>query len=133
MFESMNLCKKYLIFNIYIYIYITYRIPKVSCSEGHHILNPILESSYPHIPVSGDLDAQMNAMLTAPVTVIEIKQALDDMVPDKVPGPDGFIARFIKTCWNIVKNDLHKIILKSQTYHKLGGNTNSAFLALIPK
>ena len=78
-------------------------------------------------------NAQMNAMLTAPVTINEIKQALDEMDLDKAPRSDGFSARFIKTCWNIVKKDLYKMILKSQTCHKLGGNTNSAFLALIPK
>ena len=79
------------------------------------------------------VNAQMNAMLNAHVTVNEIKQALDEMDPDKAPGPDGFTARFIKNCWNIVKKDLLKMILKSQTCHKLGGSTNLAFLALIPK
>ena len=72
-------------------------------------------------------------MLTAPVIVNEIKQALDDMDPNKALGPDGFTTQFIKTCWNIVKKDLNKMILKSQTCHKLGGSTNSTFLALIPK
>jgi len=28
---------------------------------------------------------------------------------------------------------LHKLIIKSQRCHKIGGSTNSAFLALIPK
>ena len=55
----------------------------------------------------------MNAILTAPITVKEIKQALDEMDPNKAPGSDGVTARFIKTCWNIVKKDLYKIILKS--------------------
>ena len=55
------------------------------------------------------------------------------MEPDKDPRPYGFTARFIQVCWQIVKKDLHKMVLKSQDCHKIGGNTNSAFLALIPK
>jgi hypothetical protein len=55
------------------------------------------------------------------------------MEPDKAPGPDGFTARFIKVCWKIIKNDLHIMIQKSQSCSKIGGSTNSAFLALIPK
>jgi hypothetical protein len=55
------------------------------------------------------------------------------MEPDKAPGPDGFTTRFIKVCWKIIKNDLHRMIQKSQSCSKIGGSTNSAFLALIPK
>ena len=63
----------------------------------------------------------------------EIKRALARMEPDKAPEPDGFIARFINTCWKIIKHDLHKMVIKSQVCNKIGGSTNSAFLALIPK
>jgi hypothetical protein len=55
------------------------------------------------------------------------------MHPDKAPGPDGFTARFFQHCWEIIKSDLTKMIRKSQASSKLGGSTNSAFLALIPK
>jgi hypothetical protein len=52
---------------------------------------------------------------------------------DKTPRLDGFIARFLQICWQIVEKDLHKLVLKSQACQKIGGSTNSAFLALIPK
>jgi hypothetical protein len=55
------------------------------------------------------------------------------MNPDKAPGPDGFTARFYQQSWDIIKSDLTKLIWKSQTCSKLGGGTNSAFLALILK
>jgi hypothetical protein len=55
------------------------------------------------------------------------------MEPDKAPGLDGFTTRFIKVCWKIIKHDLHRMIQKSQFCNKIGGSTNSAFLALIPK
>jgi hypothetical protein len=63
----------------------------------------------------------------------EIKEALDQMNPDKAPGPDGFTARFYQNCWDIIKTDLIKLIRKSQNCSKIGGGTNSSFLALIPK
>jgi hypothetical protein len=75
----------------------------------------------------------MNQQLEAKISIQEIKEALFDMESDKAPGPDGFTARFLQTCWQIVEKDLYKMILKSQNFQKIGGNTNSAFLALIPK
>jgi hypothetical protein len=55
------------------------------------------------------------------------------MHPNKAPRLDGFTARFFQHCWEIIKSDLTKMIRKSQASNKLGGSTNSAFLALIPK
>ena len=52
---------------------------------------------------------------------------------DKAPGLNGFTAKFIRACWKTVKADLHKMVLKSQSCSKIGGSTNSAFLALVPK
>jgi len=67
------------------------------------------------------------------VSIREIKKALFSMDPDKAPGPDGFTARFYVSCWDIIKRDLYRMIKKSQICSKLGGSTNSSFLALIPK
>ena len=55
------------------------------------------------------------------------------MNPDKALGPDGFIARFYQQCWGIIKSDLTRMIRRLQSSSKLGGSTNSTFLALIPK
>ena len=74
-----------------------------------------------------------NENLTKNVTMDEIKKAVDGMEEDSAPRPDGFNATFIKICWEIVKKDLFKMISKSQRSTKIGGSTNSAFLALIPK
>ena len=63
----------------------------------------------------------------------EIRQAVDSMEEDRAPGPDGYNVNFIKIYWNIIKRDLFKMIKKSQSCNKIGGSTNSAFLALIPK
>jgi hypothetical protein len=55
------------------------------------------------------------------------------MEDNKAPGPDGFTTWFLKFCWDIIKKYLHKMVLKSQCCNKIGGSTNSNFLALSPK
>jgi hypothetical protein len=72
-------------------------------------------------------------MLNRPVSIKEIRKAVFNMNPDKALGPDGFSARFYTHCWDIIKKDLCRMVTKSQNCNKLGGNTNSSFLALIPK
>jgi hypothetical protein len=60
-----------------------------------------------------------NAFLTAPFTEEEVRKAIFEMEHNKAPGPDGFLAEFYHTFWDITKvdllelfNDLHKGQLK---------------------
>ena len=55
------------------------------------------------------------------------------MEPDKALDLDGFTASFLKSCSKIVKKDLVRMVRKSQNCNKIGGSTDLAFLALIPK
>ena len=55
------------------------------------------------------------------------------MEPDKALGLDGFSVHFYRVCWNIIKLDLIRIMLGFKKKAKLGGCTNSTFLALVPK
>ena len=52
---------------------------------------------------------------------------------DKSPGLDGFSIHFYKSCWIIINTDLLRMVKDFQQKAKVGGNTNSTFLALIPK
>lgn len=79
------------------------------------------------------ISTRKNRFLEAEVTNNEIKTALFDMEPDKAPGLDGFTTRFLQNYWQIVGKDLCRMVRKSQACQKIGGSTNSAFLALIPK
>eukprot|EP00253_Pinus_taeda_P022298 PITA_22298 len=79
------------------------------------------------------ISSKMNQYLEDKVTLKEVKEDLFSMDPDKAPGPDGFTPRFLQVCWQIVEKDLYKMIQKYQYCQKIGGSTNSAFLALIPK
>ena len=90
--------------------------------------NPNLVNEVPSL-----ISPRKNQYLEAEVTNSEIKNALFAMEPDKAPGHDGFTARFLQICWQIVEKDLCRIVWKSQDCQKIGGSTNSTFLALIPK
>lgn len=63
----------------------------------------------------------------------EISNVIWDMEPDKAPGPDGFSAHFYRACLKIIKSDLLRMAKAFQKKAKVGGNTKSTFLALIPK
>jgi exonuclease III len=88
---------------------------------------------YPLSEVPELITEEENERLSRPISDTEIKKVVFSMHPDKAPGPDGYTARFYIQCWNIIKKDLCKMVKKSQNCNKLGGSTNSSFLALIPK
>jgi len=74
-----------------------------------------------------------NSQLVREITEEEIAKAVWDMDPDKSPGPDGFSIIFYRSLWSTIKRDLRKMLNYTLQKKKLGGATNSTFLALIPK
>jgi DNA-directed RNA polymerase specialized sigma24 family protein len=90
-------------------------------------------NAYPLSLVPVAIQEDTNNKLLVEVNLQEIKEALNQMNPDKASGPDGFTTRFYQSCWDIIKTDLIKLVQKSQKCSKIGGGTNSSFLALIPK
>eukprot|EP00253_Pinus_taeda_P024961 PITA_24961 len=94
---------------------------------------PIDPQAYSYNLIPSCVHDPINNMLTAPISMDELKKALDCMESDKAPGPDGFTARFFQSCWSIINKDLLRMVRKSQVCTKIGGSTNSAFLALLPK
>jgi hypothetical protein len=58
---------------------------------------------------------------------------LNQFQDDKAPGPDGFTLHFYKKCWHIIKKDFTRMVRFAHKAKKLGGATNSSFLALLPK
>jgi hypothetical protein len=90
--------------------------------EGDQALKEYITSYYkdlfgPPTPSSFSLDEskvddieqmshEENDLLTRPFTMDEVREAIFQMEHNKAPGPEGFLAEFYQSCWEIVKNDL---------------------------
>ena len=74
-----------------------------------------------------------NVELMNPFSKQEIIDVIWSMEPDKALGLDEFSCHFYRVCWTVIKKDLLRIIKAFQLKAKVGGCTNSTFLALIPK
>jgi len=53
--------------------------------------------------------------LEIPLTKEEIDDVIKHMPADKSPGPDGFNAKFLKVCWDIIAPDFCRLI---EDFHK---------------
>jgi hypothetical protein len=72
--------------------------------------------------------------LDLPFTVVEVWRTIEQLPPDKAPGPDGFTGRFYKSCWSIIKDDIMAAI--SAIWSRKFVNfkvLNAAFITLLPK
>jgi hypothetical protein len=69
-----------------------------------------------------------------PFTKDELKNMKNQMPSDKALGPDGFMEIFIKSCWDIIKDDL---IAAANSFYSLRCSSlqiiNSANIVLLPK
>ena len=79
------------------------------------------------------VSAETNAGLIKPFSEQDVVEVIWGMEPDKAPGPDGFAIPFYRICRPIIKYDLLRMISSFLRKAKIGGCTNSTFLALIPK
>ncbi|PNX91512.1 CNGC5-like protein [Trifolium pratense] len=77
--------------------------------------------------------AEDNIYLVAPITKVEIQQALFQMQPDKSPGPDGFNPAFYQRFWEQCGDD---IFLAASNWLERGyfpTSLNETNICLIPK
>jgi hypothetical protein len=79
------------------------------------------------------VDSSMNDNLCKAFTEKEIVDAMFQMGPLKVPGPDEFPARFYQRHWDIVKNDVVKAVQKFFLDGCLPDGINDTTIVLIPK
>eukprot|EP00253_Pinus_taeda_P004732 PITA_04732 len=61
-----------------------------------------------HLPKG--VTKEMNDNLSKEIEEEEIKRAIWNLHPDKVPGPDGFPIYFFRVFWTLIKKDLIKMI-----------------------
>ncbi|GAU50179.1 hypothetical protein TSUD_408720, partial [Trifolium subterraneum] len=74
-----------------------------------------------------------NFVLTAPITKVEIQQALFQMHPDKSPGPDGFNPAFYQRFWEQCSDDIFSAVSTWLERGYFPTSLNETNICLIPK
>lgn len=74
-----------------------------------------------------------NIALESTIWEQKVKDVIWELEQDKDLGPDGFHISFYRLCWNTIKKGLCTVVSWSLEKQKMGGNTKSSFLSLIPK
>ncbi|GJW64567.1 RNA-directed DNA polymerase, eukaryota, reverse transcriptase zinc-binding domain protein [Tanacetum coccineum] len=77
-----------------------------------------------------DEDAQRMIMN---VSEEEIKDALFDICDNKAPGPDGYSAKFYKSAWSVIKNEVCDAIMEFFRTGRMLGEVNATLITLVPK
>ncbi|GJW70476.1 putative RNA-directed DNA polymerase, eukaryota, reverse transcriptase zinc-binding domain protein [Tanacetum coccineum] len=72
-------------------------------------------------------------LLQQKVALEEIRKAVWDCGCGKSPRPDGFSFLFLKTYWNLFKDDIVNFVNEFMESGTMPKATNSAFITLIPK
>ena len=99
----------------------------------------IFESSNPEdiadvlSEISPTITGAINEGLATPVTEWEVKLALFAMHPEKAPGPDGITALFYQNFWDIVKDDLTRMVNQFIFDGTMAHGLNDTNICLIPK
>jgi hypothetical protein len=71
--------------------------------------------------------------LSLPFTKKEMDEVIRTMHADKAPGPDGFNGHFLKSCWNIIKEDIYKLCFNFYDGSLDLTSINMGHITLIPK
>lgn len=71
--------------------------------------------------------------LIAPVTVLELEGTLKWFKKDKSPGPDGWTIEFYLAFYELLGNDLLKVVEECRISGSIYNAVNTTFIALIPK
>jgi len=72
-------------------------------------------------------------MLVGEFSEEEVKAAIWGCDSSKSPGSDGFNFEFIKSCWDILKEDVVLAVKDFAGYGSWPRGSNASFLCLIPK
>ena len=72
-------------------------------------------------------------LLAAPVTSVEVKEALFSIHPNKASRPDGFNAFFFRRTWHILGGDITRAIQSFFYSGHMLRELNHASISLVPK
>lgn len=99
-----------------------------SLFSEEHVARPGFENlELPAISVSDSIS------LKKPFTEDEVKNVIWKFGANKAPAPDGFTTEFYKAAWEIIKEDLMKVIKEFESNASLDWRINYTSLKLIPK
>ncbi|KAL9682775.1 hypothetical protein QQ045_014583 [Rhodiola kirilowii] len=79
------------------------------------------------------ISVEMNQILTAPFSESKVKRALFQIHPTKALGVDGFTALFFQSNWDVVGNDVVKVVLDCLNNDSLDAKLNETMIVLVPK
>jgi mannosylglycoprotein endo-beta-mannosidase len=72
--------------------------------------------------------------LETPFSLEELKKAVFALPAEKAPGPDGFIGRFYRSCWETICEDLFEaVVFLAEQGGSSFGLLNKACIVLQPK
>ena len=79
------------------------------------------------------LTLEENSILTAYFLVKEVYEAISRMELNKAPGPDGFLAEFYKTFWEVIRDDLMAMFFQLKQGNLPLYKLNFGVITLLPK
>ena len=71
--------------------------------------------------------------MSRPFSIEDIDSVIKQMSVDKAPGPDGFNGFFLKSCWEIVKEDFYNLCFNFFNGSWDLQSINNSHITLIPK
>lgn len=83
--------------------------------------------------VDSRVNPAQNSCMLAPVQYKEVKTSLFGMHPDKSPGPDGMSPRFFQKYWQVVGDDIVKLVQNFFTTGKFEEYITETNIMMIPK
>ena len=83
--------------------------------------------------IPSPITQQHNELLMKPISLTEVEEAAFQMEEGKAPSPDGFTVNFFHHFWDIIKQEVWKIIEDSRVSRKILPAFNATFLTLNPK
>lgn len=85
------------------------------------------------LPLMPKLSDDAKVSIEAPVSVQEIKNAIDDLTTGKSPGPDGLGAEFYKFFKEDIAVILHSVIMEAYEFKRTPPTFRKSHIVLIPK
>ena len=79
------------------------------------------------------LNENSATLLECPFSEVEVWDVIQHCDGNKAPGPDGFNLHFFKSQWNVVKDDVMKVLDEFFLSGMLDSRLNKSFIALILK